>query len=129
MTIVILDIIHRPVFYLKLNSTLNILRLRYKPNRLMQSIGLLRRYINITITILVSIHRPGFYSIDDFSQTGTYLGEPDRLSPDRKMDNVQNYDSYDYRELDYYAVHTFHKLHIQQPIMKAKITDVSTFRQ
>jgi hypothetical protein len=44
----ILDIIHRPVFYLKLNSTLqvcqyltgNILRLRYESNRLMLSMGL-----------------------------------------------------------------------------------------
>jgi hypothetical protein len=60
ITITILDIIHRPVFYLKLNSTLqvclylagNTLRLRYKPNRLMLSIGLWQWYINITITIL-----------------------------------------------------------------------------
>jgi hypothetical protein len=44
----ILDIINRPVFYLKLNSTLqvcpyltgNTLRLRYEPNRLMLFIGL-----------------------------------------------------------------------------------------
>jgi hypothetical protein len=46
-TITILDIIHRPVFYLKLNSTQvcpyltgNTLLLRYEPNRLMLSIGL-----------------------------------------------------------------------------------------
>jgi hypothetical protein len=60
ITITILDIIHRPAFYLKLNSTLwgcpyftgNTLRLHYVPNRLMLSIGLLRWYINITITIL-----------------------------------------------------------------------------
>jgi hypothetical protein len=65
----ILDIIHRPVFYLKLSSTLsvcpyltgNTLRLRYEPNRLMLSIGLWRRYINMAITILDIIHRPVFY--------------------------------------------------------------------
>jgi hypothetical protein len=69
ITITIVDIIHRPVFYLKLNSTLyvclyltgNTLLLRYEPNRLMLSIGLWRRYINITITIVNIIHRPVFY--------------------------------------------------------------------
>jgi hypothetical protein len=68
-TITILDIIHRPVFYLKLNSTLyvcpyltgNILRLRYEPYGLMLSIGLWRWYINISLTILDVIHRPVFY--------------------------------------------------------------------
>jgi hypothetical protein len=48
ITITILDIIHRPVFYLELNSTLYVcpyltgktLHLRYEPNRLMLSIGL-----------------------------------------------------------------------------------------
>jgi hypothetical protein len=48
ITITIVDIIHRPVFYLKLNSTLqvcpyltgNILRLRYESNSFMLSIGL-----------------------------------------------------------------------------------------
>jgi hypothetical protein len=39
ITITIQDLIHRPVFYLKLNSTL-------------LSIGLWRWYINITVTIL-----------------------------------------------------------------------------
>jgi hypothetical protein len=39
----------------------NILRLRYEPNRLMLSVGLWRRYINVTITILDIIHRPVFY--------------------------------------------------------------------
>jgi hypothetical protein len=66
ITITILDIIHRPVFYLRLNSTLqvrpylmgNTLRLSYQPNTLMLSIGLWRWYINITITILDIIHRP-----------------------------------------------------------------------
>jgi hypothetical protein len=69
ITIRILDIIHRPVFYLKHNSTLlvcpylrgNTLRLRYEPNRLILSIGLLRWYMNITITVLDIIHRPVFY--------------------------------------------------------------------
>jgi hypothetical protein len=40
--------------YLKANT----LRLRYEPNRLMRSIGLWRRYINITVTILDIFHRP-----------------------------------------------------------------------
>jgi hypothetical protein len=69
MTITILDIMHRPVFYLKLNSTLyvcpyhtrNTLRLRYEPNRLMLSIGLWRWYINTTITILDIMHRPVYH--------------------------------------------------------------------
>jgi hypothetical protein len=68
-TITILDIIHRPVFYLKLNSTLWVcpyltrttLRLRYEPNRLILSIGLWRWYSNITITILETIHRSVLY--------------------------------------------------------------------
>jgi hypothetical protein len=64
ITIRILDIIHRPVLYLKLSSTLgcpylieNTLRLRHKPNKLMLSIGLWRWYINITIAIMDIIHR------------------------------------------------------------------------
>jgi hypothetical protein len=69
ITITILDIIHHPVFYLKLNSTLyacryltgNTLRLRYESNRLMLSIGLWRWYINITITILDIIPRSVLY--------------------------------------------------------------------
>jgi hypothetical protein len=69
ITITILDIIHRLVFYLKLSSTLqvspyltgNTLHLRYEPSNLMLSIGLWRWYINITITILDIIHRPVFY--------------------------------------------------------------------
>jgi hypothetical protein len=46
LTITVLDIIHRPVFYLKLNSigcpylTGNTLILRYEPNRLILSLGL-----------------------------------------------------------------------------------------
>jgi hypothetical protein len=48
ITVTIVDIIHRPVFYLKLNSTLqvcpyltgNTLGLRYESNRLMLSVGL-----------------------------------------------------------------------------------------
>jgi hypothetical protein len=39
----------------------NTLRLRYELNRLMLSIGLWRRYINITITILDIVHRLVFY--------------------------------------------------------------------
>jgi hypothetical protein len=52
ITITILDIIHCPVFYLKLISTLqvctyltgNTLRLRYEPNRLMLSVGVMMVY-------------------------------------------------------------------------------------
>jgi hypothetical protein len=41
ITITILDIIHRPVFYLQLNLTLfRTLRLRYKPNKLNAIYGL-----------------------------------------------------------------------------------------
>jgi hypothetical protein len=69
ITITVLDNIHRPVFYLKLNLTPqvcpyltgNTLRLRYDPNRLILSVGLWRWYINITKTILDIIHRPVFY--------------------------------------------------------------------
>jgi hypothetical protein len=61
---IILAISHRPVFYLKLIPTLqvcpyltgNTLRLPYEPNRLMLSIGSWRWYINITITIMDTIH-------------------------------------------------------------------------
>jgi hypothetical protein len=79
ITITIVDIIHRPVFYFKLGSTLqvcpyltgNTLRLRYEPNRLMLSIGLRRWYISITITILDIIHRPiVLYIKHDDSDTG-----------------------------------------------------------
>jgi hypothetical protein len=75
ITITILDIIHRPVFYLKLSSTSivclyltgNTLRLRYEPNRLMPSIGLWRRHIN-----------------NDLSETGFSLSlqvEPTQVDP------------------------------------------------
>jgi hypothetical protein len=78
ITITILDIVHRPVFYLKLNSTLyicpyltgNTLRLRYEPNELMLSIGLWRWYINITITILDIIHRSCLFLKHDVPETG-----------------------------------------------------------
>jgi hypothetical protein len=70
ITITIMDIIHRPVFYLKLSSTLQGFPyltgntcFRYEPNRLMLFIGLWRWYINITITILDIIHRPVFYLV------------------------------------------------------------------
>jgi hypothetical protein len=66
-TMTILDINHHPVFYLKLNSTLYTLRLRYEPNRLMLSVGLWRRCINITVATLDIIHRPAFYLQHSFS--------------------------------------------------------------
>jgi hypothetical protein len=97
ITITILDIIHRPVFYLKFNSTLyvcsyltgNTLRLRYEPNRLMLSIGLWRWYVNITITTLDIIHHPVFYLktrcfgdwILSLSSGGTYSNGPNRKKP------------------------------------------------
>jgi hypothetical protein len=78
ITITILDIIHPPVFYLKLNSALQVcpyltgkkLRLRYEPSRLMLSVGLWRWYINITITIRDIIHHSIFYLKHDISETG-----------------------------------------------------------
>jgi hypothetical protein len=48
----------------------------------MQSIGLWRWYINITITILGIIHRPVFYLKHDVSETGFCLRlqvEPSQL--------------------------------------------------
>jgi hypothetical protein len=69
ITITILDIIRRSVFYLKQLNFIgvypyligNTLYLRYEPNRLMLYMGLWRRYINITIAILGFIRRPVFY--------------------------------------------------------------------
>jgi hypothetical protein len=66
ITITFLDIIHRPVFYLKLNSSLYVcpylkgktLRFCYESNRLMLSIGLWRCYVNITSTFFDIIYRP-----------------------------------------------------------------------
>jgi hypothetical protein len=92
ITITILDSIHRPVFYLKLNSTLwvcpyltgNTSRLRYEPNWLMLSIGLWRWYINITITILDIIQSPVFYLKQDVSETGSCIRlhvEPTHMGP------------------------------------------------
>jgi hypothetical protein len=86
------DIIHRPVFYLKLNPTLyvcsylteNKSRLRYEPNRLILSIVLRRRYINKTIKIPHINHRPVFYLKHDVSETAFCFllqVEPIRLSP------------------------------------------------
>jgi hypothetical protein len=78
----ILDKMHRPLFYLKLNATLlvclyltgNTLRLRYEPNRLMLSVGLWPWYINIiTITILGIIHSPLFYLKHNVYVTGLCL--------------------------------------------------------
>jgi hypothetical protein len=73
-----------PVFYLKLNLNLqvcpyltgNILRLRYKPNRLMLSVGLWRWCINITITILDIILCPVSYLKHEVSETGFCLRFP-----------------------------------------------------
>jgi hypothetical protein len=88
IAITVLDIIHRPVFYLKLNSTLYVcphltgitLHLRYEPNRLMLYIYIYmwRWHINIIITILDIIHRHVFY----LKLTGNILRlryEPNRL--------------------------------------------------
>jgi hypothetical protein len=88
VTITILDIIHRPVYYLKRNSTLYVcphvtgktLSLRYESNRFMLYIGLWRWHINITITILNTINYPILYLKTQLK--------------DRAMDNVQNCDSY-----------------------------------
>jgi hypothetical protein len=100
ITVTILGIIHHPVFYLKLNSTLqvcpyltgNTLRLRYEPNRLMLSIGLWQWYINITITILdinpssCLLFETGRFGnwVLSLSSGGTYSGNIGRasLSPD-----------------------------------------------
>jgi hypothetical protein len=98
-TITILHIIHCPVFYLKLSSTLqvcpyltgNTLRLLYEPNRLMLSIGLWQWYINITITIVDIIHRPAFYLFILFKSN---LRSTMFLIRDGVMDNFQNSDSY-----------------------------------
>jgi hypothetical protein len=68
ITITILDIIDRSVFYLKLNSIgLSVPHRKHitSPLRSQQvnvlSICIWRCYINITITILEIIHRPVFY--------------------------------------------------------------------
>jgi hypothetical protein len=74
ITITILDIIHCPVLYSKLNWSVRTLRFHYEPDSLMLCIGLLRRYIGITITILDIIHRPVFYlKKHNFSETRFYL--------------------------------------------------------
>jgi hypothetical protein len=86
VTIAILNIIHRPVLYLKLSSTLyvcpyltrNTLRLRYESNRLMLSVGLWRWYINIMITILDVIHCPAFYLKRDISENKDRIQSPKR---------------------------------------------------
>jgi hypothetical protein len=88
--ITILDIIHRPIFYLKLNLTQqvctaltgNTLRLRYKPSRLLLSIGLWRRYINITITVLDIILRSVFYLKTPFYRVDSvFFRRRQRLAP------------------------------------------------
>jgi hypothetical protein len=74
-------------------------------------IGFWRWYINITKIILNIIHRPVFYSKQNFSKTGFCLRlqvEPTQLGPidganlrfwkfqikDEGMDNIQNCDSH-----------------------------------
>jgi hypothetical protein len=69
ITLKIPYIVHRPIFYLKLNSIIsvcsylagNTLRLCYEPNRLMLSIGLWRWYVNNTIAVLDLSHHPVFH--------------------------------------------------------------------
>jgi hypothetical protein len=67
ITITILDIIQRPVVYLKhkMDNFRTSQEAHYvsttEPNGLMWSIGLWKWYINITITILDIIHRPVSY--------------------------------------------------------------------
>jgi hypothetical protein len=104
ITVTILDIIHRPVFYLKLNSTLqvcpyltgNTLRLRYEPNRLMLSIGLWRWHI----TILNIMHSPVFYlKLNSTLQVCPYLtGNTLRLcyEPNRLMLSIGLWRWYSY---------------------------------
>jgi hypothetical protein len=52
----------------------------------MLSVGLWRWYINITLTILDSFHRPAFYLKQDVSEIGFYVRlqvEPTQLGPER----------------------------------------------
>jgi hypothetical protein len=97
ITITNVGIIHRPLFYLKLNSIgLSVPHRKSwfssaKPNRLMLSIGLWRWYINITITILDIIHRPVFYlklkwtELDRFIRTSQKTHYVSATKPDRLM--------------------------------------------
>jgi hypothetical protein len=66
ITITVLDIIHRPVFYLKLNSIGLFVphRKHITPPLGAQEVNAICRFvrmINITITVLDIIHRPVFY--------------------------------------------------------------------
>jgi hypothetical protein len=94
ITITILDIIHRPVFYLKLNSidlsSSNIEHIK-SPLRAQQVNAIWRWYINIAITILDIIQIPVLFEKKkkkDFSDTGlccpssggTYSDGPNRKS-------------------------------------------------
>jgi hypothetical protein len=96
ITITILDIIHRLIFYFDLNSTQlnstqlystllygfvryligNRVCLRYEPNRLMLCIGLWRWCIKITITILDIIYCPLLFKTPSsfFNLNTTLLG-------------------------------------------------------
>jgi hypothetical protein len=79
ITITILDIIHHPVLYLRppMDNIRTSPKTHYvsatEPNRLMQSIGIWRWNINITVTILDIIHRSVFYLKDYVSETGFRL--------------------------------------------------------
>jgi hypothetical protein len=92
ITIIILVVIRRPVFHLKLSSTPQVcpyvtgqmLRLRYESNRLVQSTGFEDCILIITITIRVIIHRPVFHLKQDVSETGFSLRlqvKPPQLGP------------------------------------------------
>jgi hypothetical protein len=62
----------------------NILRLRYEPNRLMLSMDLQRWYISVIITILDIIHLLVFYLKHDVSDTAFWFRpqvEPTLLGP------------------------------------------------
>jgi hypothetical protein len=70
----VLDIIHRPFFYLKhamdnVRISQETLRLCYESNGLMRSMDSWRRYINITTTVLDIILCPVFYLKHDVSNT------------------------------------------------------------
>jgi hypothetical protein len=96
ITITILDIIHRPVFYLKLNSTLLGLSVPHRKHITSQlrarQVNTVYRFVTINVTTinLDTIHRPVFYLKHDISDTGfclrlqvvpTQLGKIDRASP------------------------------------------------
>jgi hypothetical protein len=113
LTIAILNVIHRLSFIWNSTElyrfvcpylTRNTLRLLYEPNRLMLTISLWRWYINITIAILNSIHRPVFYFKHGVSETGVCLPlqlEPSSLVP---IDRDSFYPWRTFRRLDSVSV-------------------------